>query len=64
MGKVSVSMAGTFCNVNVDGAPAGVTPVDDDVAVGMHVVRCTPTGGVSKQQSVEVRAGETSRVRF
>jgi serine/threonine protein kinase len=65
MGKLDVNIAGSWCTLTIDGASAGVTPLANyDIASGSHTVTCTPSGGTTKRQSVEVNPGETTRVKF
>ena len=62
--KVRVSSRPGFCNVTVNGAPYGPTPVEAQVTSGSVRVSCKPTSGPSQQQTVSVGPGETGRVTF
>ena len=62
--KVRVSAKPGFCNVTVNGAPHGPTPVEAVVAAGTLRVSCKPASGPSQSQVVTVAAGDTARVSF
>jgi hypothetical protein len=62
--KVRVSSKPGFCDVKVNGAAMGTTPVEAQVTSGSVSVSCKPAGGPSQQQTVQVGPGETARVSF
>jgi serine/threonine-protein kinase len=63
-GKVRVGAKGGFCNVSVNGASYGPTPVEAVVVSGTVKVSCKPADGPAQQQTVSVGPGETARVWF
>jgi serine/threonine-protein kinase len=63
-GKVRVGARGGFCNVVVNGAGVGPTPVEASVPAGNVRITCKPAAGPAQSQSVKVNAGETARVSF
>jgi serine/threonine-protein kinase len=62
--KVRVGSKGGFCNVTINGASHGSTPVEAVVNPGTVRVSCKPSDGASQSQTVRVNAGETARVSF
>jgi serine/threonine-protein kinase len=62
--KVRVGSKGGFCNVTINGAAHGSTPVEAVVNPGNVRVSCKPATGASMSQTVKVSAGETARVSF
>jgi eukaryotic-like serine/threonine-protein kinase len=62
--KVRVGSKGGFCNVTINGAAHGSTPVEAVVNPGNVRVSCKPPTGASMSQTVKVSAGETARVSF
>ncbi len=62
--KVRVGANGGFCNVTVNGASLGATPVEATVPAGAVRVSCKPTNGASMSQTIQVAPGETGRVSF
>jgi serine/threonine protein kinase len=52
-----------WCNVTIDGAPAGQTPiVNRSLSAGNHRIGCTnPELGVSRNLTVEIQAGQATR---
>jgi serine/threonine-protein kinase len=62
--KVRVSSKPGFCEVKVNGAAIGTTPVEAQVTSGAVKVSCKPASGPSQQQVVQVGPGETARVSF
>lgn len=62
--KVHVGAKGGFCNVTVNGASLGATPVEATVPAGAVLVSCKPTNGASMSQTIQVAPGETGRVSF
>lgn len=63
-GTVRVGAKGGYCNVTINGAGYGPTPVQASVPAGTATVTCKPESGSSMAQSVQVKAGETARVSF
>jgi len=64
-GKLNVSASGGWCNVSVDGAPKGPTPIAGiDLASGPHTVTCTPEGGKAQTAQVTVPVDGTGRYKF
>jgi len=64
-GKLNVSAHGGWCNVTVDGAPRGPTPIAGIVLpAGSHTVLCTPEGGKALSASVRVEPDSTARYAF
>jgi serine/threonine-protein kinase len=64
-GKLNVSARGGWCNVTIDGASQGPTPIAGvALSAGSHVVTCTPEGGKTMSASVRVEADATSRFAF
>ena len=64
-GKLNVGARGGWCNVVIDGAPRGPTPVAGVVlAAGTHTVSCTPEGGRAQSASVKVEPDATARFSF
>lgn len=65
IGKLNVGAAGGWCNVTVDGAPRGATPVAGvELPAGPHKVTCTTAEGKTYTATVPVNAGETARYKF
>lgn len=62
--KVRVGSKGGFCNVTINGASHGSTPVEAVVNAGTVRVSCKPADGASQSQVVKVNAGDTARVSF
>ena len=64
-GKLNVAARGGWCNVTVDGAGRGPTPLAGVVlAAGTHTVTCTPEGGHPMTATVKVEADATARYSF
>jgi serine/threonine-protein kinase len=64
-GKLNVGARGGWCNVVIDGAPRGPTPVAGVVlSSGTHTVTCTPEGGHPQTASVHVEPDATARFSF
>jgi serine/threonine-protein kinase len=64
-GKLNVGARGGWCNVVVDGAARGPTPVAGVVlSAGTHTVTCTPEGGHPQSASVRVEPDATARFSF
>ncbi len=62
--KVRVGAKGGFCNVTVNGASLGATPVEATVPSGTVRVSCKPATGATLSQSIQVGPGETGKVYF
>jgi serine/threonine-protein kinase len=62
--KVRVGAKGGFCNVTVNGASLGPTPVEASVPSGTVRVSCKPATGAAMSQTIQVGPGETGRVSF
>jgi serine/threonine-protein kinase len=64
-GKLNVGARGGWCNVSVDGAARGPTPVAGIVlSAGNHTVTCMPEGGKAMSTSVNITADNISRYTF
>jgi serine/threonine-protein kinase len=64
-GKLNVSAKGGWCNVAVDGAGRGPTPVAGlTLSAGNHSVTCTTETGKTLSASVNVPADGTARFMF
>ena len=64
-GKINVGAAGGWCNVTIDGAPRGATPVAGvELPAGPHRVTCTTADGKSQQATVVVPADGVARYKF
>jgi serine/threonine-protein kinase len=64
-GKLNVGARGGWCNVAIDGAGRGPTPVAGVVlSAGTHTVTCTPEGGRPQSASVRVEPDATARFSF
>ena len=64
-GKLNVGASGGWCNVTVDGAPRGATPVAGlELTAGTHRVTCTSTDGKAQSATVTVPADGTARFKF
>lgn len=64
-GKLNVAARGGYCNVSVDGAGHGPTPVGGIVlSAGTHRVSCKPESGASMSQTVKIEDGQTARISF
>ena len=65
VGKLNVGATGGWCNVTVDGAPRGATPVAGlELSSGSHRVTCTPEGGKPQSTTVNVPIDGTARYKF
>jgi serine/threonine-protein kinase len=62
--KVRVGSKGGFCNVTINGASHGSTPVEAVVNAGTVKVSCKPPTGPAMTQVVRVAPGATERVSF
>jgi serine/threonine-protein kinase len=62
--KVRVGAKGGFCNVSVNGAALGPTPVEAAVKAGTVRVTCKPPDGKAQSQVVRVAPGDVARVSF
>jgi serine/threonine-protein kinase len=64
-GKLNVSARGGWCNIAIDGAPRGPTPIAGIVlSAGAHSVTCTPEGGKTMAATVKVEPDATARFAF
>jgi len=64
-GKISVGARGGWCNVAIDGAGRGPTPVAGiQVSAGSHTVTCAPPDGKTMSAVVNVPADGTARYAF
>jgi serine/threonine protein kinase len=64
-GKLSVAARGGWCNVTVDGAGRGPTPVAGIVLpAGSHTVTCTPETGHPQTGTVRIEADGIARYYF
>jgi serine/threonine protein kinase len=64
-GKLNVSAHGGWCNVTIDGAPRGPTPIAGvELSAGTHIVTCTPEGGRTMAATIRIEADSTSRYAF
>lgn len=61
---VAIAIGGS-CSFAVDGSPKGTSSsIRVSVSVGTHTVSCTPPGGASRSQSVNVRDGKPGIASF
>ncbi len=64
-GKLNVGASGGWCNVSVDGAPRGATPVAGiELPAGPHKVTCVTGDGAAQSATVTVTADATARYKF
>jgi serine/threonine protein kinase len=64
-GKLNVGASGGWCNVTVDGAPRGATPVAGlELSAGTHRVTCTTPDGKVHDATVSVPVSDTVRYKF
>ncbi len=64
-GKLNVGAAGGWCNVTVDGAARGATPVAGlELPAGPHKITCTTPDGKVRDATVTVSVGDTARYKF
>jgi len=64
-GKLNVGATGGWCNVTVDGAGRGATPVAGvELSAGPHRITCTTADGKSQSATVVVPADGTARYKF
>ena len=64
-GKLNVGASGGWCNVTVDGAPRGATPVAGvELSAGAHRVTCTTAEGKTQSATVTVPVDGTARYKF
>jgi serine/threonine-protein kinase len=65
IGKLNVSASGGWCNITVDGAGKGPTPVAGlELSAGPHRVVCTPDGKPPLSATVTVPADGVARHKF
>jgi len=64
-GKLNVGASGGWCNVTVDGAPRGPTPLAGlELPAGTHKVTCTTADGKVQNATVTVNPNDTARYKF
>jgi len=64
-GKLNVGASGGWCNVTVDGAARGATPVAGvELSAGPHKVTCTTSDGKAQTATVTVPADGVARYKF
>jgi serine/threonine-protein kinase len=64
-GKLNVAASGGWCNVAVDGAPRGATPVAGiELSAGTHRITCTTQDGKTMNASVNVPVDGVARYKF
>ncbi|HEY8079872.1 MAG TPA: serine/threonine-protein kinase [Labilithrix sp.] len=64
-GKLNVGASGGWCNVTVDGAPRGATPVAGlELSAGAHRVTCSTSEGKTQSATVNVPVDGTARFKF
>ncbi|HEY8089299.1 MAG TPA: hypothetical protein VIF09_15675, partial [Polyangiaceae bacterium] len=64
-GRLNVAARGGWCNVSIDGAGRGPTPVAGVVLpAGAHTVTCTPETGHLQTATVRVEADGIARYSF
>ncbi len=64
-GKLNVGASGGWCNVSVDGAPKGPTPLAGiELSSGAHKVTCTTGEGKTMSTVVNVPIDGTARYKF
>ncbi len=64
-GKLNVGASGGWCNVAVDGAPKGPTPLAGiELSSGSHRVSCTTGDGKTQSTMVNVPVDGTARYKF
>jgi serine/threonine-protein kinase len=64
-GKLNVGATGGWCNVAVDGAAKGATPVAGiELSSGNHTVTCTTSEGKSLSAAVNVPVDGVARYKF
>jgi serine/threonine-protein kinase len=64
MGRLSIAAASGWCNVSIDGAGKGPTPIAQlELTAGPHQLTCTGPDGHSKSTMIIVSEGTTSKVR-
>ena len=64
-GKMNIGAANGWCNVTIDGAGRGATPVAGiELAAGPHRVTCTTADGKAQSATVNVPPDGVARYRF
>ncbi len=64
-GKLNVGASGGWCNVSVDGAPRGATPVAGvELGAGPHKLTCTTEGGKTLHATVLITEGGLAKHKF
>jgi serine/threonine-protein kinase len=65
VGRLNVGASGGWCNVSVDGAPKGPTPLAGvELSSGPHRVTCTTGEGKTQSTTVNVPMDGTARYKF
>ncbi|CAN5922817.1 hypothetical protein BH11MYX3_BH11MYX3_30350 [soil metagenome] len=62
VGQLKLSSVPTGAHVTIDGAPAGVTPIDVALPPGIHQITVSAEGHGDAQRSVTIIQGETAPV--
>jgi len=62
--RITVLASPGSCNILVDGAARGTTPVVVDLPAGTHDLRCEPPSGTARSATIKIADGETARYRF
>lgn len=64
-GKLNVGASNGWCNVSVDGAARGATPVAGiELEAGSHKISCTTADGKTQSATVSVPADGVARYKF
>jgi serine/threonine-protein kinase len=64
-GKLNVDAKGGWCNISVDGAPKGPTPIAGlELSSGPHTVTCTPEGGKAQTTTINIPVDGVARHKF
>ncbi|MCA9584600.1 MAG: protein kinase [Myxococcales bacterium] len=64
-GHLLVSATPGWCNLSIDGAPKGPTPITPmEIAAGPHALRCETSSGKVHTATVQVPSGATAKHRF
>ena len=64
-GKLNVGASGGWCNITVDGASRGATPVAGvELPAGSHRITCTTADGKTQTATVNVPVDGTARYKF
>jgi hypothetical protein len=64
-GKINIGAAGGWCNVAIDGASKGPTPLAGiSLSSGAHHITCTTADGHKHSATVHVPIDGTARYKF